>query len=152
MPVGHENVPAARDSDTCWAIEIIGRVTGHPRLAQSHQDLSGWTEFDDLMAFAVLTVGVSDPDIAVVVHGDAVRKHEHAGTETGEQLTIRIEMCRIGGSFRTAQLVRCAARSNTQIAFANGVDRYRVSCRPRRIPAAFGRMKLCGPHGSGRSA
>src|SRR5262249_22992722 len=79
MSVANENVAIGCDQYRGRRVERVRTVARRSGLAEREQDLAFGTEFEDLMALAVLALAVGDPDIAVVVDEDAVRKHEHSG-------------------------------------------------------------------------
>lgn len=84
MPVGDKNIAVASDRHPRRPVEVTRRITRHPRLAQLHQHFTAWTELDDLLALAILAIRVRNPDIAVRIDRDSMRKYEHAGPETGQ--------------------------------------------------------------------
>ena len=65
MPIGDEDVAVRRHQDRGRRVEFVRTVAGHAGLAELHQQLAVGTEFEDLLAFAVLAEAVRDPDIAV---------------------------------------------------------------------------------------
>ena len=78
VAVGHEDVAVRRDDDVGRLIEEIGTGAADARLAERHQHLAVGAELEDLMALAVLAARVGHPEVAVAVHGRAVREDEHA--------------------------------------------------------------------------
>ena len=58
-------------------LNVSGAFSRHSRLAERHQYLSLGSELENLVTLAVLALSVRDPDIAVLVDTDAVRKDKH---------------------------------------------------------------------------
>jgi len=63
------------------------------------------TEFENLVTLAVFSLAVGHPDVAVVIHIEAVREHEQPFAETFHQIARRIE-------FQNRRQIRFGARSS----------------------------------------
>ena len=124
VSVRNEDVAVRSDCDFGRLIELVEARSGNARLAERHQELSFRTELQHLLALSGYGSVVGDPNVTVFVHGDFVGAHDHALSETLQQLTRRVELEdrieeRIGAR-RTAR-ARCATPVN---------DPDRLSVRP----------------------
>src|SRR5262249_55877603 len=77
VPIGDIDVPVGRDHDRTTRSQIAGTVTGHSRLAQSHQHLAVGSKLDEIGALAVPGDLVAAPHIALAVYIETVRNREH---------------------------------------------------------------------------
>ena len=91
MSIGDKDVTVGCDCHRRRPIEETRRVTWHAGLAECHQHLSFGTELDDGVALPVLAISVGDVDVALLIDGNAVREHEHAGAKALDQLASRVE-------------------------------------------------------------
>ena len=124
MSVRNEDVAVRSDCDFGRLIELVEARSGNARLAERHQELSFRTELQHLLALSGYGSVVGDPNVTVFVHGDFVGAHDHALSETLQQLTRRVELEdrieeRIGA--RRSARARCATPVN---------DPDRLSVRP----------------------
>src|SRR5262245_22172965 len=85
VPVRDEDVAIRRDQRRRWRVELVVAAAGDAGLAERQQELALRREFEHLMALAVLAEAVGEPDIAVAIDMDAVRKDGEAGAETLHQ-------------------------------------------------------------------
>src|SRR5260370_37438572 len=92
MPIGDEDISVRRNRHGRRLVECIFAGPSYSGFAEREQDLSLWTELENLMALAVFRVTIGDPYISVAVRGDAVRKDEHSRAEAGEMLPGVIEV------------------------------------------------------------
>src|SRR5262249_8320204 len=91
VSVADENVAIGRDQNRGRSVEGVRTVACRSGLAEREQDLAVRAELEDLVALAVLALGVGDPDVAVAVDKNSVRKPEHSGPETCHQLAGGVE-------------------------------------------------------------
>ena len=95
MAVGDVDAAVGPDDDVVGLVELaigVARLAGD---AEAHQLLALLVELVDLVApVACLVAGeVGDPDVAVLVDVDAVRRHHGALAEVGEHLAgVAIEL------------------------------------------------------------
>src|SRR5262245_65590801 len=82
MSIGHENIAALRSDNGRGPIECVLAVSCHARFSKGQQNLSIRTELDTLVAFAVFSVGVGHPHVAVPINVHAMRKYKHARAES----------------------------------------------------------------------
>ena len=109
-----EDVAVRGDDDVVRLGERVGRIAGHARLADRHQDLALRAELDHLMpdqlrgrgrrrrrrrsgsgaarGTRTVVVRVGHPDVAVAIDVDAVRERDHAGAEALHELAGRVEL------------------------------------------------------------
>ena len=76
VPVGDEDVAVGRDRDVARAAERIGAVAANALGAERHQQLPVGTVFEDLLADAVASLAVGDPQVAEAIDANAVRPRE----------------------------------------------------------------------------
>src|SRR4051795_1738145 len=91
VSVGDKNVAIGRDQNCRRRIEFVRSVAGDTGLAEPHQHPAVRTKLEDLMALSVLAEPVGDPDIAVAVHMQSMRKQEQSLAERLYQRPRRIE-------------------------------------------------------------
>src|SRR5215813_10957759 len=84
VSVADENVAIGRDQNRGRSVEGVRTVACRSGLAEREQDLAVGAELEDLMAFAVLALGVGNPDVAVAVD-------KNSGTETFHQVSGGVE-------------------------------------------------------------
>lgn len=87
VSVADEDVTIESDCDGGRSIERVRTLAGYAGRAQPHHDFSVRAELDDLMPFSVRRPAVSDPQIVVVVDGDAVRKDKDSCAEALHDIT-----------------------------------------------------------------
>src|SRR6266404_2937687 len=105
MAIGDENVAIGRHRDTGRTIESIRAAAAGAHLAKHHQDPAILVELEDFLTkhdaggvacrhadHGVAVINIADPQIAVSVHGKAVRIAKHAGAESLEQIAGGIEL------------------------------------------------------------
>src|ERR1700756_1033758 len=73
MSIADENVAIGRDQDGGRRVEGVGAAARRSCFAERKQHSSIGAELEDLVALALLALGVGDPDAAVAVDEDAVR-------------------------------------------------------------------------------
>src|SRR5262244_554401 len=88
MSIGHENIAALRSDNGRGPIECVLAVSCHARFSKGQQNLSIRTELDNLVAFAVFSVGVGHPHVAV-----ADQRACHEETRTCPRRTTSL-LCR----------------------------------------------------------
>src|SRR6266550_3657843 len=81
MAFGDKDVAIRCKDDSCRPVEDIRILAALPGLAQSHQHLSVWREFENLIALAFFHVAVDGPDVALRVWFYRMREDEHAGAQ-----------------------------------------------------------------------
>ncbi|PYS55072.1 MAG: hypothetical protein DMG13_05765 [Acidobacteria bacterium] len=86
MPVADENVAVRRDHNIGRSIEGVGTFRSNAGLAQRHQHLSIRAELEDLVAFAILSLRIGHPDVAVAVYSHPVSLHEHPRAKAFHEL------------------------------------------------------------------
>src|SRR5262252_1828063 len=121
VSVADENVAIGRDQNRGRSVEGVWTVACRSGLAEREQDLAVGAELENLMAFAVLALGVGNPDVAVAVDKNSVRKHEHSGTETFHQVSGSVEL-EHGSEIRAAAGVGPATLGDPDTG-AVGIDR-----------------------------
>src|SRR5262249_24941507 len=144
VPVRDEDVAVWRGHDVAGAVERVRPVAGDARLAQGHQHLAFRAEFEDLVAFAVLTRRIARPDVAVPVDVGAVRLIEHSRPEHPQYLARRIELDD-GRQARAFAVGRAAALEDPDVAFAVDIDSDRPAPFPavgERSPALFDAIRI----------
>ena len=146
MPVRDEDVSVGRGDHVAGLIEQAGFDAHSPRPPQGQQHLALGAELDDLVTLVHRTHRVGDPDVAVRVHVDTVRKDEESRTEAGKDLaglTVKLED-------RIDQGLRAPAGQSHAAAAVVGPDVPvdRVDVDPgRRAPFAFiGKIDPVGHH------
>src|SRR5690606_12815000 len=82
--------------DVVRLVEVRLVVAGLAWRAKTEQQLSTGAELVHLLTLGAILVGgkVRYPDVALIVHMDAVRSHHHAGAEVGEHfagVTVELE-------------------------------------------------------------
>jgi hypothetical protein len=133
MSVGDEYVAIGGDQHGGRGIELVGAAAGHADLAEGQQHFALGTELEDLVALAVLADAIRHPHVSCAVHREAMRQHEHAGTEALYQIAVLVELqdrreARAFAAERNAGLHgrwrrEGAAALSYPDAFAVGVDR-----------------------------
>src|SRR5271165_224269 len=78
MSVGHEDVAVGSHYDVGRLIEFVRAIASHACLSERQQDLAGRRKLENLMTFAIPTLAIRDPDIALLIDEHAVRKNEPA--------------------------------------------------------------------------
>src|SRR5215470_15660396 len=111
MAVGDKNIAIGCHRDAGRTIESIRAAAADAHLAKHHQDLAALVELEDFLTkhgasgvacrhaeHGVAVIDIADPQIAVPVHGKAVRIAKHAGAEALEQLVrgIKLQDWRVG--------------------------------------------------------
>src|SRR5215471_14312583 len=99
MAIGDKNIAIGRHGDTGRTIESIGAAAADAHLAKHHQDFAVLIELEDFLPehgasgitrrhaeHGVAVINIANPQIAVPVHGKAVRIAKHAHAESLEQL------------------------------------------------------------------
>src|SRR5258708_20785594 len=81
VAVRDEDVAIRSDRHGIRLIQGIRTVTRYTGFAESHQDFSILIHLENLMAFAVLSLAVAEPQVSIFVHQKAVRKNEHTLSE-----------------------------------------------------------------------
>ena len=161
VPFADEDVAAGRDVDVIGLEEVV-RSRRAARLAEGEQHLPVRAELEHLVSLGAargrshgqrsgrcarsrggaarrtrgVVVAVDNPDVAVAVHGDAMREDDEARTEALHELAGRVELqdrIERGGEAR----VRAAALADPD-AHAVLVDIDRTRGAPR---AAFGHLR-----------
>src|SRR5687768_2023208 len=88
MAVCDEDGTIRSDDDIRRTVEDVGAAPETPRLAERQEHLAVGAELDNLMTLAGYAVdavgGVGDPDVAVAIDVDAMRRHEHPGAKAGD--------------------------------------------------------------------
>src|SRR6201993_2238127 len=86
MAVRDIDATVGSDHDSIWLVELAVGVAGFARDAQAHQLLTLRAELVHLMAFCAVLVPreIGDPHVALLVHGESVRRHHHALSEVRE--------------------------------------------------------------------
>src|SRR5262249_16773182 len=99
MAFGHVYVASALVGDDIRRVcQCLWRISPHAGFSKRHEDLALRAEFDDDAAFVLLsgelfevicTGGsrVGDPHIAVSIHMDAMRPHEHPAAKAADLFT-----------------------------------------------------------------
>src|ERR1022692_1849746 len=64
MAVRNENIAIRSDGDGVGLIEGVWAIAGDAGLTEGHQDLAIRTEFENLLALAVFSLAVGDPQVA----------------------------------------------------------------------------------------
>ena len=94
MAVGDENVAIPADDDVGRRAELVGAVPRHRARADLQQDLAARAELRDLLshvaarAAAVGRQRVGDPDVALLIHVDAVRERKQVGANVPDQVPV----------------------------------------------------------------
>jgi hypothetical protein len=124
VPVGHEDGAVGGDEDVVRLEEVLRlRPAGR---SERHEQLAVRTELEDLVAPRPGGVGryagpgagtVGDPDVALVVHIDAVWGDEHPGAERGDEVPMLVEL--EDGEIEAAQEL-APQRSKTQMLLPSG--------------------------------
>src|SRR5262245_60705161 len=96
MSVGHVDAAVRSDDDVVRLIELAISVARLAGGAEAQKLLTARAELVDLMSLgAGLVAGkVGDPDVAVLVHRDAVRRDHHALADVGQHragLAVELE-------------------------------------------------------------
>src|ERR1700676_169006 len=81
MPVAHENIAVQCDGHSGGSIECVGAIACYARFAQGHQHFSIRTEFENLLALSVASLGIGNPDIPAFVHKDSMGNYNHSRAE-----------------------------------------------------------------------
>src|SRR5260370_15564201 len=105
MAIGDKNIAIGRHRDTGWTIESIRAAAADAQLAKHHQDPAVLVELEDFLTkhdaggiacrhaeHGIAVINIADPQIAVRVHGKAVRIAKHADAESLKQLAGGIEL------------------------------------------------------------
>src|SRR5262245_65154992 len=101
MAVGDKNIAVGGYRYRTRRGEVVLIAAAHARFAEPHQDFSVGTELEDLMSGLHAALGrhidgllarrIGDPDIALLVHVQAVRPDEEAAAEAFDDLSVGIE-------------------------------------------------------------
>ena len=150
MSVGHVDAAVWSDDDIVGLVELAVSIARFAGDAQTQQLLALWTELMNLMTLgACLVAGkVGNPDIALRVDVNAVREHEHACTEAGDQLAGLIELeddvvrRGLAGRRVPARVGAAALGHPDELAVRRDVDRARRSPRAafRQLEEALNRL------------
>src|SRR5262245_1635098 len=129
MSIGHENIAARRSNNGRGPIECVLAVSRHARFSKGQQNLSIRTELDNLVAFAVFSVGVGYPHVAVPIDVHPMRKYEHARAEPLHCFAGPIKL-EDGREVRFGATAVAASLKNPDVAVSINVDRGRRSPFP----------------------
>src|SRR5258706_258689 len=155
VSIGHVDAAVGADDDVVWLVEVTVGVAGLARDAQAQQLLTLRAELVDLMPLGACLVAreIGDPHVALLVHGDAVRRDHDALAEVRKHragLAIEFEdgierrVVAVDGT--TAGSRRAAALVGPDVA-VDGID---VNAG-RGAPLASRRQPAHGPgHDQGR--
>src|SRR5206468_285036 len=86
VSVAHVDAAIGSDNDVVRLVELTVGVAGFSSDAQAEQLLALRAELVHLVALGAVLVAreIGDPDVALLVHRDAVWRHHHALAEVGE--------------------------------------------------------------------
>src|SRR6266403_2444237 len=96
VSIGHVDAAVGADDDVVWLVEVTVGVAGLARDTQAQQLLTLRAELVDLVPLGACLVAreIGDPHVALLVHGDAVRRDHDALAEVREHragLPIELE-------------------------------------------------------------
>jgi hypothetical protein len=89
MTVNHKYAPIWSHKHVGWLVERIFPVTGHTCCTQTHEQLTHWAKFMDLMPFISRPSSISDPDVTFRIYVQPMRPNDHPRTEASYQLSVR---------------------------------------------------------------
>src|SRR5262245_1685256 len=121
MSIGNKNIAAWRSDNGRGSIECVLTVSCHARFSKSQQNFSLRIELDNLMTFAVFSLGVGHPYVAVLVDMHAMGKYEQARAEPlhGFAGSIKLED---GREVRSGAAAIAASLKNPDVAVPIDVD------------------------------
>src|SRR6186997_922932 len=112
MAVGDEDVAIGGDCNVAGTTERVGPVAAHALRSKRHQQLSVGAVFEHLLADAISSLTISNPESAEAIDADAVRPREQLLAPHFEDFPVTIELD--DRRFRTMKCVDSA----------RGIDRH----------------------------
>src|ERR1700682_4192911 len=82
VSIGNKNIAVRSDGHSGRHIECVRTIARDARLAESYQHFSSGSEFKNLLAFALRSVAIGDPDVSILVHREPVRKQKHSSAKS----------------------------------------------------------------------
>jgi hypothetical protein len=120
MSVTDDDIAVTGNRDIRRSIEHVGTVACDPGFAKREQNLALWTEFDDLMAFAVAAGVVGRPYAAVTIDVETMRMVEVTLAKGQQKFSRSIEF--FDGITCRVDTVSFSAAFEDPDALAVGID------------------------------